>query len=224
MSASAGTGGLTRQGDAAAAAALHAAFPAVTRAPVEFRGDWRVEVDPAHEAEVARHARERLGFEQFVDRLGADRGPGRSPRFDVITVLGNLVSHRRLILLTSVPEARPELPTLCGVFRGAGWFEREIFDMYGVRFSGHRDLRRILMPEEFDAFPLRKEYPMEGHGRWAAPRRALGGNVDGTDGRVALPPHPGEPGPPTRDPLAPADPDLAYGGGDQPGTRDERAP
>ena len=196
---------LTNQGDAAAAAALHEAFPDVTRAPVEFRGDWRVPVDPGAEAEVIRYARDELGFTQLVDRLGADQGPGADPRFDVITCVYNLESHTRLIFVASVPEAAPECPTLIGVFRGANWFEREIYDMYGVTFPGHPNMTRILLPVEFDAFPLRKEYPMEGLGDFAAPRRALGGNVDGKDGRVAIPPHPGQPGPPTHDPMYPDD-------------------
>lgn len=192
---------LTNHGDGEAAAALHAAFPDVTEAPVVFRGDWRVHVQPEHEAAVITHARDVLGFQMFIDRMGADQGPGADPRFDVITLLYNLDTKRRLTVLTSVPEAAPELPTLCGVFRGANWFEREAFDMYGLIFTGHPNLTRILMPDEYDAFPMRKEYPMEGHGDWAAPRRALGGNVDGTDGRVAIPENPGQPGWPTRDPI-----------------------
>ncbi|RKY17443.1 MAG: NADH-quinone oxidoreductase subunit C [Planctomycetota bacterium] len=192
---------LTDQGDAAAAAALHEAFPDVTGEPQEFRGDWRVAVETAAEVELIRYARDELGFELFVDRMGADQGPDADPRFDVITCLYNLASHTRLIVMTTLPAARPSCPTLIGVFRGANWFEREIYDMYGVSFTGHPNLTRILMPDEFDAFPLRKEYPMEGLGAFGAPRRALGGNVDGTDGHVAIPPHPGQPGAPTRDPL-----------------------
>jgi NADH-quinone oxidoreductase subunit C len=177
---------LTDHGDPAAGAALHAAFPKVTRAPVVHRGDVTVGVDPEHEVEVVRHAKEALGYELLIDRLGADRGEDTEPRFDVITVLYNLQTGKRLHVSTSVGELEPVLPTLVGVFRGANWFEREIWDMYGVRFSGHPDLRRILMPESFPAFPLRKEYPMEGEGAWGAPHRALGGNVDRTDGKVAV--------------------------------------
>lgn len=177
---------LTNHGDPAAAAALHKAFPAVTRPPVEWRGDVTVHVDPAHEAAVARHARDKLGYELFVDRFGADRGEEAEPRFDVITILYNLQARRRLHLCTTVSALDPQCPTLCGVFRGADWFEREVFDMYGVRFTGHPDLRRILMPDAFPDFPLRKEYPVQGKGAFAAPRRAIGGNVDGTDGQVAI--------------------------------------
>ncbi|MHC5210131.1 MAG: NADH-quinone oxidoreductase subunit C [Planctomycetota bacterium] len=177
---------LTDHGDPAAGAALHAAFPEVTREAVVHRGDVTVHVDPAHEVEVVRHAKEQLGYELLIDRLGADRGEDSEPRFDVITVVYNLQTGKRLHVCASVDELKPELPTLIPVFRGANWFEREIWDMYGVRFTGHPDLRRILMPESFPAFPLRKEYPMEGEGDWAAPHRALGGNVDGTDGKVAV--------------------------------------
>ena len=184
---------LTDQGDPAAGAALHAAFPAVTQAPVVWRGDVTVHVQPAHEAAVARHARDRLGYELFVDRFGADRGEESEPRFDVITILYNLAARKRLHLCTTLPALDPACPTLVGVFRGADWFEREIWDMYGVRFEGHPDLRRILMPDMFPDFPLRKEYPVEGKGNYAAPRRALGGNVDGTDGRVAIHGVPREP-------------------------------
>ena len=177
---------LTDHGDAAAGAALHAAFPAVTDEPVTWRGDVTVQVQPAHEAAVVRHAKDKLGFELFVDRFGADRGEDSDPRFDVITILCNLKNGKRLHVRTTLPALDPVCPTLVGVFRGADWFEREIWDMYGVRFEGHPDLRRILMPDMFPDFPMRKEYPMEGLGAYAAPRRAIGGNRDATDGHVAI--------------------------------------
>ena len=174
------------EGDPAAGAALHAAFPGVTEAPAIWHGDVTLQVQPQSEVEVIRHAKEKLGFELFIDRLGADRGEDADPRFDVITILYNLKARKRLHLCTTLPGLDPVCPTMVGVFRGANWFEREIFDMYGVRFDGHPDLRRILMPDMFPDFPLRKEYPVEGRGGFAAPRRALGGNQDGTDGKVAI--------------------------------------
>jgi NADH:ubiquinone oxidoreductase subunit C len=177
---------LTDHGDAAAGAALHAAFPAVTQAPVVWRGDVTVHVQPAHETEVIRHAKETLGYELFIDRFGADRGEDSELRFDVLTIVCNLKTNRRLHVCTTLPSLDPVCPTLVHVFRGADWFERETFDMYGIRFAGHPDLRRILMPDIFPDFPLRKEYPMEGLGNFAAPRRAIGGNRDATDGHVAI--------------------------------------
>lgn len=194
---------LTDQGDPAAAARVHEQFPEVTEAPAEFAGDARIHVAKAHEAEVIAWARDELGYDWLTDRCGADHGPEADERFDVITVVTNADTRKRLVFVTSCDELDPTVPTLCGVYRGADWFEREAYDMYGIRFDGHPDLRRILMPERFDAFPMRKEYPMEGLGDFAAPRRALGGNVDGTDGEVAIPAAPGQPGPPTDDPLRP---------------------
>jgi len=179
---------LTGQGDVESARALHAAFPAVTREPVEWRGDVTVHVDPEHEVEVLRHARDALGFELFVDRFGADRGEEADPRYDVITILYDVGRSTRLHVCTTLPAADPVTATAVPVFRGANWFEREIFDMYGVRFEGHPDLKRILMGDAWPEhdYPMRKDYPVEGRGAFAAPRRALGGNREGTGGDVAV--------------------------------------
>lgn len=189
---------LTDHGDTHVGEVLHAAFPHVTREPVTWRGDVTVHVDPGHELEVLRHAKERLGYELFVDRFGADRGEDADPRYDVITLLYNVGTRKRLHVCTTLPAADPRTPTAVPLFAGANWFEREIFDMYGVRFDGHPDLKRILMGHSWPAhdFPLRKEYPVEGRGAFAAPRRALGGNVDGTQGEVAVYREPGSQTPP----------------------------
>src|SRR5262249_50064430 len=145
-----------------------------------------VHVDRGHEVEVIRHAKEQLGYTLFMDRFGADRGEDEDPRFDVITILYNVEAGKRLHVCTTLPADEPETATLVPVFRGANWFEREIWDMYGVVFLGHPDLKRILMHETFPDFPLRREYPMEGKGAYGAPRRALGGTTDATDGHVAV--------------------------------------
>jgi NADH-quinone oxidoreductase subunit C len=177
---------LTDHGDPAAGAALHAAFPEVTTEACEHRGDVTVNITPAHELAVIEHARDALGYSLLIDRFGADRGEDADPRFDVFTLLYNLDTNKRLTLCITLGGADPETPTLIPVFRGADWYEREIWDMYGVKFSGHPDLRRILMPDNFPAHPLRREYPVEGEGDYKAPRRALGGAVDATDGEVAV--------------------------------------
>jgi NADH-quinone oxidoreductase subunit C len=95
-----------------------------------------------------------------------------TPRFDVAYQLTNVETGERITLRVAVEDGG-EVPTVTGVWRGANWHEREAFDMFGIRFAGHPDPRRILMPEEFDAHPLRKDFPLEGrekdHGCWRRP-------------------------------------------------------
>lgn len=104
-----------------------------------------------------------------VDRLGQADAP---ERFDVVYQLFSLRTRERLRLKAAVAEGG-EIATVTGVWRGANWHEREAFDMFGIRFAGHPDPRRILMPEDFDAYPLRKDFPLEGrtkdHGSWRKP-------------------------------------------------------
>jgi NADH-quinone oxidoreductase subunit C len=96
-----------------------------------------------------------------VDWLEYD---GATDRFSVIYLLLNLDSGERLAVRVPVNLPDAVLPSVYGLWRGADWMEREVWDMFGISFSGHPDLRRILMPEEFDAFPLRKDYPLKGRG------------------------------------------------------------
>jgi NADH-quinone oxidoreductase subunit C len=86
---------------------------------------------------------------------------GREPRFDVVLHLYSLAKKHRVRLYGAVPEEDPTIDTLAGLWPAANWFEREAFDLYGVRFKGHPDLRRILMYPEFIGHPLRKDYPKE---------------------------------------------------------------
>jgi NADH-quinone oxidoreductase subunit C len=87
----------------------------------------------------------------------------------------NLDTVERLVVKAGVDEPDPTLPTVVHLWPGANWMEREVYDMFGITFSGHPDLRRILMPEEFTAFPLRKDYPLRGRGeRHNFPRLSRG--------------------------------------------------
>jgi NADH-quinone oxidoreductase subunit C len=99
-------------------------------------------------------------MDTFVDLTCVDRF-GREPRFDVVLFLRSLAKKHRVRLYAGVPEEDPTIETLVPVWVGADWFEREAFDLYGVRFMGHPDLRRILMYPEFVGHPLRKDYPKE---------------------------------------------------------------
>lgn len=96
----------------------------------------------------------------FTDLTCVDRF-GREPRFDVVLHLYSIEKKHRVRLYCGVPEEDPTIESLVGLWVGANWFEREAFDLYGVRFKGHPDLRRILMYPEFVGHPLRKDYPKE---------------------------------------------------------------
>ncbi len=132
-----------------------------------FRDNLRLHVPAARLIEVLSALRTQLGFALLVelgctDYLGY---PGRTrARFEVHYVLRNLDSNETIVVKAGVDDPDPALPSAIGLWPGADWMEREVFDMFGIRFQGHPDLRRILMPEEFTAFPLRKDYPLRGRG------------------------------------------------------------
>ncbi|ABS25500.1 NADH-quinone oxidoreductase subunit C [Anaeromyxobacter sp. Fw109-5] len=87
---------------------------------------------------------------------------GQEPRFEVVYNLLSLKTNRRARLRVKVPEQDAVVPSVTGLWRGADWFERYCFDMYGIRFTGHPDMRRLLMYDEFVGHPLRKDYPLKG--------------------------------------------------------------
>ena len=89
---------------------------------------------------------------------------GAADRFGVVYMLLNVGSGERLIVRSALNLPNPCLRSVYSLWRSADWMEREVFDMFGIEFDGHPDLRRILMPEEFAAFPLRKDYPLKGRG------------------------------------------------------------
>jgi NADH-quinone oxidoreductase subunit C len=101
-----------------------------------------------------------LQMTMFTDLTCVDRLP-REPRFDVVLHLYSVEKKHRVRLLAGLPADSPSIASLVSLWPGANWFEREAFDMYGVRFDGHPDLRRILMYPEFQGHPLRKDYPKE---------------------------------------------------------------
>ena len=107
-----------------------------------------------------------LGFGFLVDIIGVDYYP-REPRYEVVYLLGSLgipgygAEARRLRVKVRVPGENPSVPTLRGVWKAADWSERELWDMLGIRVDGHPDLRRILMPEDWEGHPMRKDYPVQ---------------------------------------------------------------
>ena len=141
---------------------LKAQFGDLISAPGEFRGEVTVVLADAERiVEVCAFARKELGFDYLVDISSVDNY-GDDPRWTVVYELSRLADHTHLRLKTSVSEEKSELPSVVGVWRTADWHEREIYDMMGVRFRGHPDLRRILMWEGYPYFPLRKDFPLAG--------------------------------------------------------------
>ena len=141
---------------------LREKFGEVISEPAEFRGEITVVVSDAERiAEVCGFAKNELGFNYLVDLSPVDNY-GDDPRFTVVYELYGYGHRQHLRIKTSVSEESPELPTVTSVWRTGDWHEREAYDMMGVRFRGHADLRRILMWEGYPYFPLRKDFPLAG--------------------------------------------------------------
>ncbi|MFM7056719.1 MAG: NADH-quinone oxidoreductase subunit C [Planctomycetota bacterium] len=131
-----------------------------------FRDNRRIDVPAPVVFDVLTSLKNDHGFNMLIDLTAVDwlEYEGATDRFSVVYLLLNTDSGERLIVRTPVNLPNPALPSVYSLWRGADWMEREVFDMFGIVFMGHPDLRRILMPEEFDAFPLRKDYPLKGRG------------------------------------------------------------
>lgn len=131
-----------------------------------FRDNRRWIVAPERLFAVLQDLRDAHGFEMLVDITAVDylETPDAADRYGVVYPLLNTVTGERLIVKTFVNDPDPELPTVTTLWRCADWMEREVYDMFGIRFRGHPDPRRILMPDEFVDFPLRKDYPLKGRG------------------------------------------------------------
>jgi NADH-quinone oxidoreductase subunit C len=117
--------------------------------------------------------RDRFGFQQLLDVCGADY-PDRQERFEVVYHLLSMTRNVRVRVKVATDEVQP-VPSVIEVYPSAGWFEREAFDMYGMLFSGHPDMRRLLTDYGFEGHPLRKDFPMTGHVevRWNEEQRRV---------------------------------------------------
>jgi NADH-quinone oxidoreductase subunit C len=125
------------------------------------RGELTVWVAPSRWVEAALLLRDEAGFSRFSDLTAVDY-LDRDPRFDVVLHL--LCPERReaLRLKTLIAEEPGQCPSLTGVWPAANWYEREVYDLFGLVFTGHPDLRRILLPPDYQGHPLRKDYPVTG--------------------------------------------------------------
>ena len=127
----------------------------------EFRGETTVVIEARDIRELAEFCRDELRFDYLLDITSVDNF-GSEPRFEVVYELYSMNAALHLRLQLRVAEDEPIIDTVSDIFPTANWHEREIWDMMGLRFKGHPDLRRILMWEGHPYFPLRKEFPLEG--------------------------------------------------------------
>ena len=141
---------------------IKAKFGDLISEPAEFRGEITVKLADAEQiTAVCDFAKVQLGFDYLVDISSLDNY-GDDPRWTVVYHLRGLKHGNEVRIKTDVSEEKSELPSVLPVWRTANWHEREIYDMMGIRFSGHPDLRRILMWEGYPYFPLRKDFPLAG--------------------------------------------------------------
>jgi len=144
-----------------AAARIAEKFPAAITGENEFRGEKTLMLGAAAIREVCGFAKESLGFDYLVDISSVDHF-GDEPRFEIVYELYSMEHGTHLRLKIPVSEDACEAPTVTDIWPTANWHEREIYDMMGIRFTGHPDLRRILMWEGYPYHPLRKDFPLEG--------------------------------------------------------------
>jgi NADH-quinone oxidoreductase subunit C len=145
---------------------LRTKFGAEAFTTTTFRDNRRLVVPAERIFAVLECLKRDGGFDMLAELSAADylQYPGAKDRFGVWYVLVNTATGLRIVVKTWVNDPDPTLPSAYPLWNGADWMEREVYDMYGIVFEGHPDLRRILMPDEFAAFPLRKDYPMRGRG------------------------------------------------------------
>ena len=131
-----------------------------------FRDNFRVHVAAEKLFEIMKYLKEEAGFDMLADLSGVDylNYPGATDRYAVIYALTNMKSGERVIVKTMLNDPDPQVASVYSLWKAADWMERECYDMFGIHFVGHPDLRRILLPDEFVSFPLRKDYPLRGRG------------------------------------------------------------
>ena len=132
----------------------------------ELRDNFRVHVEASRLLPVLDHLAREAGFDMLCDITAVDylHYPGARDRFGVVYALTNTATGERVFVKTYLNEPDLTVPSAVPLWKGADWMEREVYDMYGITFAGHPDLRRILMPEGFVGYPLRKDYPLRGYG------------------------------------------------------------
>jgi len=147
------------------AAALLRENPEWVGATVEALGETTITIPREHIAAVCAFLKSahEFAFNFLSDLCGVDRGPEEEPRFEVNYHLFSTTKHHRVRLKVLVNEDDARVPTVTGVWRTANWHERETYDLVGIIFDGHPDLRRILLPDDWQGHALRKDFPLRGY-------------------------------------------------------------
>lgn len=127
----------------------------------EFRGQSSVLLAPEHIVEACKLLKGEHAFELLAGLSAVDYWPEREPRFHIIYQFLSLAKNIRLEVRVTLDGDEPHLPTVHKIYPVANWYERELWDMFGIRVDEHPDLRRILMPEDWEGHPLRKDYPLD---------------------------------------------------------------
>ena len=146
--------------------ALKSKFPEDELTFSQFRDNHRVVVPASRLFDILTLLKNDCLFNFLAEITAVDylEYEGAKDRFGVVYVLVCTTTGERLVLKTHVNDPDPVLPSAYPLWKAADWLEREVYDMFGIKFSGHPDLRRILTPDEFTAYPLRKDYPLKGRG------------------------------------------------------------
>jgi NADH-quinone oxidoreductase subunit C len=144
--------------------ALQRALPGAVEQLSLWVGDWTMIVRVPQLVDAMRFLRDTPGAQfDFCSDLTASDWPPRAPRFDVIYHLYSTALKHRVCVKVRAADGET-VPTVSAIWPAANWFEREVYDLFGITFDGHPDLRRILMPDEWQGHPQRKDYPLEGPG------------------------------------------------------------
>jgi NADH-quinone oxidoreductase subunit C len=120
-----------------------------------------IEVAPENIVTAMGRLKYDLKFERLTSIAGVDRFPAE-PRFEVVYHLQSIAGKQRIRIKARVPGVNPEIESVTSVYRAADWYERETFDFFGVKFLNHPELTRIMMPDDWEGYPLRKDYPITG--------------------------------------------------------------
>ena len=144
------------------ATSVESRFPGAIAGGHAERNEVTLFIAPNRIVEVCRYLKDEQDFIRLSGITAVDWQPA-DPRFEVVYLLHSLKRNVRLRLKCWVSESGCEIDSVTSVWRSANWYEREVFDLFGIAFRNHPDLRRILMPADWDGHPLRKDYPVHGH-------------------------------------------------------------